>query len=211
VVGRSGAGKSTLAAVLLGLVEPTCGRVLVGGLDRRTIDPVAWFGRVAAVAQRPAMITGAVAENIRFPRSCIGDDEVRAAALAAGLGPELAAWPAGLDHPTGPLGSTISGGQAQRIALARALVRPPDLLVLDEPSSALDALSEATLRAAVAAVGPPTTVVIIAHRMSTVLACDRVAVLDAGRLVALASPAELAEADGYFRDALRLMGVGTPA
>jgi len=208
VVGRSGAGKSTLAGLLLGLLEPIRGQVLLGGVDRATVDPADWFRRVAAVPQQPALIRGTVADNIRFLRAGIDDGEVLTAAVTAGLGPELGSWPDGLDHPVGLGGSAVSGGQRQRIALARALVRPPDLLVLDEPSSALDARAEEALRAAVTTIGPATTVVVIAHRMSTVLGCDRVAVLEDGRLTALASPAELAETEGYFRDALRLAGAG---
>ncbi|WP_238437193.1 MULTISPECIES: ABC transporter ATP-binding protein [unclassified Frankia] len=214
VVGRSGAGKTTLAGLLLGLLEPTRGQVLVGpagrAVDRAEIDPREWFSRVGVVPQQPTLITGTVAENIRFLRAGLGDAQVRAAAVRAGLGPELASWPDGLDHPSGLHGTAVSGGQRQRVALARALVRLPDLLVLDEPSSALDARAEEALRDAVATIGPATTVVVIAHRMSTVLGCDRVAVLEDGRLTALASPAELAETEGYFRDALRLAGAGTP-
>ncbi|OHV36072.1 ABC transporter [Pseudofrankia sp. EUN1h] len=204
VVGRSGAGKSTLAAVLLGLLEPSRGRVLVDGVDRAEIDPAQWFGRVAAVGQQPALVSGTVADNIRFLRTGIDDAAVRTAAGAAGLGPELAAWPAGVDHPAGPHGGALSGGQRQRVTLARALARPADLLVLDEPSSALDADAELALRAALAAVDRSTTVVVIAHRLSTVLACDRIAVLEDGRLEALGSPTELAATNRYFRDALRL-------
>lgn len=220
VVGRSGAGKTTLAGLLLGLLEPTRGLVLAGGsdgdgcgpaaLDRADVDRGEWFSRVGFVPQHPTLVSGTVAANIRFLRTGIADAQVRAAALRAGLGPELAAWPDGIEHPAGLHGTAVSGGQRQRIALARALVRLPDLLVLDEPSSALDARAEEALRTAVAAIGPATTVVVIAHRMSTVLGCDRVAVLEDGRLTALASPAELAETDGYFRDALRLAGAGTP-
>ncbi|MBE3206497.1 ABC transporter ATP-binding protein [Frankia sp. CH37] len=211
VVGRSGAGKSTLAGVLLGLLAPDRGRVLVDGVDRSTIDPAGWFRRVATVTQQPAMITGTVAENIRFLRAGIPDAALREAALAAGLAADLARWPDGLDHPAGVHGSRVSGGQRQRIALARALAGAPDLLVLDEPSSALDAHAEQALRAALAALGPRTTVLIIAHRLSTVLDCDRLAVLDGGRMVALGSPAELAGTDGYFRDALALSEVALPS
>jgi ABC-type multidrug transport system fused ATPase/permease subunit len=202
VVGPSGAGKSTLAGVLLGLVPPDRGRVLVDGVDRATIDPDDWFARVAAVSQQPAMLTGTVADNIRFLRTGIPDEAVAAAAAAAGLDGEIANWPAGLDHDVGPNGSELSGGQRQRVALARALVRVPELIVLDEPSSALDVHAELSLRRALAGLGPDTAVVVIAHRMSTVLDCDRVAVLDGGRLVALGPPAELATRDGYFRSAL---------
>ncbi|ADP82577.1 ABC transporter related protein [Pseudofrankia inefficax] len=213
VVGRSGAGKTTLAGVLLGLLEPSRGQVLVGPgdrpVDRADVDPREWFGRVGVVPQQPTLITGTVAANIRFLRSGLGDAQVRAAAVRAGLGPELASWPDGLDHPAGLHGTALSGGQRQRVALARALVRLPDLLVLDEPSSALDARAEEALRAAVATIGPATTVIVIAHRMSTVLGCDRVAVLEDGRLTALASPGELAETEGYFRDALRLADAST--
>ncbi|ONH24008.1 ATP-binding cassette domain-containing protein [Pseudofrankia asymbiotica] len=210
VVGRSGAGKSTLARLLLGLLEPSAGKILIDGVDRAEIDSDDWFGRVATVGQDPTMISGTIADNVRFLRAGISDAAVLAAARAAGLGPELASWPDGIHHATGRHGAALSGGQRQRVALARALVRPVDLLVLDEPSSALDAAAEQALLTAVARADPATTVVIIAHRMSTVLDCDRIAVLEHGRLVALASPADLAGTVGYFRDALLQASVYTP-
>jgi ABC-type multidrug transport system fused ATPase/permease subunit len=145
-----------------------------------------------------------VRENIRFLRPDVDDAEVARAAQAAVLGTDLAGWREGLDHDVGPAGTALSGGQRQRVALARALAGSPDLVVLDEPTSALDAHTEAAVRDTLAALREHATVVVIAHRLSTVNACDRVAVMRGGRIVALGPPRELAQSDPYVREALVL-------
>jgi ABC-type multidrug transport system fused ATPase/permease subunit len=204
VIGPTGAGKSTLAAVLLGLLEPREGQVLVDGAPLAELDPDDWHARIAWVAQDPLLLTGTVRENIRFLRPDVDDAEVARAAQAAVLGTDLAGWREGLDHDVGPAGTALSGGQRQRVALARALAGSPDLVVLDEPTSALDAHTEAAVRDTLAALREHATVVVIAHRLSTVNACDRVAVMRGGRIVALGPPRELAQSDPYFREALVL-------
>jgi len=129
------------------------------------------------------LLTGTVAENIRFRREWVSDAAVESAALAAALAPELAEWPAGLDHPVGPLGNALSGGQRQRVALARALAGAPELLVLDEPTSALDAASEAAVCATLNHARGAMTVLVVAHRLSTLEVCDRLVELRDGCLV----------------------------
>ena len=183
VVGASGAGKSTLLHLLLGLVPPTSGRITVGDVDLADVDPAVWCRRVGFVAQDPGLLTGTVAENIRFRREWVSDAAVESAALAAALAPELAEWPAGLDHPVGPLGNALSGGQRQRVALARALAGAPELLVLDEPTSALDAASEAAVCATLNHARGAMTVLVVAHRLSTLEVCDRLVELRDGCLV----------------------------
>ena len=204
VVGRTGSGKSTLAAVLLGLLEPDAGAVLVDGVDLRELDPTAWHARTAWVGQEPRLLAGTVRENIRFLRPRIADGAVEAAAVAAGLRGELERWPDGLDHRVGPGGGALSGGERQRVALARALAGGPDLLVLDEPTSALDAHTEAAVAGTLQALRRKLIVVVVAHRVSTVRACDRIAVLDGGRIRALAPPTELERQSPYFRQVLAL-------
>jgi ABC-type multidrug transport system fused ATPase/permease subunit len=207
LVGRTGAGKSTLALTLLGLFEPQRGRVTVDGVPLAELRPADWHRRIAWVPQQPLLLTGSVRDNIRFLREDVGDEAVRAAALTAGLGPELDSWPDGIDHDAGSAGARLSGGQRQRVALARALVGDPDLMVLDEPTSALDVHTEVAVREGIAALRGRATVVVIAHRLSTLDSCDRVAVLDGGRLIALGSPDELAANDVYYREALTLSGL----
>jgi ABC-type multidrug transport system fused ATPase/permease subunit len=206
IVGRTGAGKSTLASVILGITDPTRGEVVADGVPLREFEEGAWHRRTAWVAQEPRLLTGTVAENVRFLRPWIGDDRVAEAVRIAGLGPEVAGWAAGLDHDVGPAGATLSGGERQRVALARAIAGEPDLIVLDEPTSALDAHSEAAVREALEAIRPRAAVVVIAHRLSTVRTCDRVAVMEAGRLVASAPPRELEATNRWFREALELSG-----
>ena len=204
VVGPTGAGKSTLAATLLGLLPPREGSVLVDGLSLAEIDPADWHDRVAWVSQDPLLLTGTVRENIRFLRPHVDDAAVQRAAQAAVLGTDIAGWSDGLDHAVGPAGSALSGGQRQRVALARALAGDPQLVVLDEPTSALDVHTEAAVRETLAALRGRAIVVVIAHRLSTVNLCDRVAVMRAGQVVALGDPRVLAERDPYFREALAL-------
>ena len=179
VVGRTGAGKSTLAAIVLGLLAPARGSVSVGGLALDKIDPAEWHSRTAWVGQDPHLLTGTVAENVRYLRDDVGDEAVRAAALAAGLAPELTTWPLGLDHPVGPAGAALSGGQRQRVALARARRRPRAARAR-RADSALDAHAESAVRDALTAASRDRIVVVIAHRPSTVRACDRIAVIEEG-------------------------------
>jgi ABC-type multidrug transport system fused ATPase/permease subunit len=204
IVGRTGAGKSTLAGALLGLLEPDEGVVLADGVDVRELDPADWHARTAWVGQEPRLLTASVRENIRFLRSGVSDLAVSEAARAAGLGAELERWPKGLDHHVGPAGGALSGGERQRVALARALAGRPDILVLDEPTSALDTHAEVAVRRALERVREALIVVIIAHRVSTVRTCDRIAVLESGRIRALAPPNELERADDYFKQVLAL-------
>jgi ATP-binding cassette, subfamily B, bacterial len=207
IVGPSGAGKSTLVHLLLGLLEPTTGRIEAGGVDLAAVRRSDWYRLVAFVPQDPALLTGTVAENIRFLRPDIADEAVESAVTAAALGPDLARWPDGLDHHVGPLGANLSGGQRQRVALARALAGRPELLVLDEPTSALDARTEAAVRSTIEAVRGSATVLVVAHRLSTLRACDHLLVLADGRLAASGTPTDLAETDAYFREAVLLSGL----
>jgi ABC-type multidrug transport system fused ATPase/permease subunit len=207
LIGPSGAGKSTLAMVVLGLLEPQEGRVLVEGVPQAELSPADWRSRVGWVPQEPGLLTATVGENIRFLRPGLSEAAVRSAARAASLDRELEEWPDGLDHSVGPAGRALSVGQRQRIVLARALAGEPDLLVLDEPTSALDAHTEAALRKAILALRGRTTVLVIAHRLSTVQACSRVAVLDDGQIRALGPPDTLAETIAYYREALALSGM----
>jgi ABC-type multidrug transport system fused ATPase/permease subunit len=204
IVGRTGAGKSTLAGTLLGLLPPDSGAVLVDGVTLAELDPGDWHARTAWVGQEPHLLSATVRENIRFLRPDLDDEAILEAARAAGLDADLERWPDGLDHHVGPRGGSLSGGERQRVAFARALAGRPDLLVLDEPASALDTHSEAELRATLERAHDDLIVVVIAHRLTTVRICDRIAVMESGRIVSVAPPAELERSSDYFQQVLAL-------
>lgn len=210
VIGPSGAGKSTLVQLLLGLRDPTDGVVRVGGADLREVDRAWWAERVALVAQDALLFTGTVAENIRFFRDGIRDAGVRRAAAQANFAEDIEELPAGFDTHLGERGSQLSGGQRQRLSIARALAGSPELLVLDEPTSALDVRSESLIRASLTELRGQATVVIIAHRMSTLEICDRILVIENGRASAFDTPANLNRSSAFYRNAMAMSGI-TPA
>lgn len=181
IIGPSGAGKSTLAAILLGVIAPEHGRVVIGGHELRDLAPGEWHRRVAWVPQEPRLLTGTVADNIRFLRPGISSDEVGRAARRAGLDPSR--WPDGVMRAVGPGGIALSGGERQRVVLARALAGRPDLIVLDEPTSALDRETEEAVRRSLADLAGSVTLVIIAHRESLVSSCTRLIALNEGRVL----------------------------
>ena len=178
LAGPSGAGKSTIAQLVLGLRRPTRGSYLIDGVPAEEFDEHCWYSRFAYVAQECRLIDGDVRDNVRFLRPEIADEAVDRAIDEAGLGPDLAHWTSGAAHRVGPGGRELSGGQRQRIAIARALAGTPDVLVMDEPTSALDADSEAVVRSTLAALRGRITVILIAHRESTLSICDRVLAVD---------------------------------
>ena len=188
--------------MILGLLSPDEGRVLIDGAPLEEFDSRQLHRHTAWVAQEPVLLTGSVAENIRFFRDGFAEDAILVAAREAGLSREIEEWPEGLRHETGPGGSALSVGQRQRVALARALLGDPDVIVLDEPTSALDVQTEAAVRKTISRRRGRSNVIVIAHRLSTLRDSDRVAVIVAGRLVAVGTPRELAQTDGYYREAL---------
>jgi ABC-type multidrug transport system fused ATPase/permease subunit len=204
IIGPSGAGKSTLVQLLLGVRDPTAGSVLVDGVDLREVDRAWWTDRVAFVAQDAHLFTGTVAENIRFFRDGITDAALRTAAANAHVLADIEALPDGFDAHLGERGSQLSGGQRQRLSIARALAGGPELLILDEPTSALDVRSEALIRQTLTELHGGSTVVIIAHRLSTLQVCDRIFVVEGGALVAAGSPAELRSDNEFYRHSLEL-------
>jgi ABC-type multidrug transport system fused ATPase/permease subunit len=200
VIGPSGAGKSTLIQVLLRLQVPTAGSVRLGGVDIAEIDPGCWADLVAYVPQEPVVIRASVADNIRFFRS-LPDERIREAARRAHLDEVLDALPDGPDTVIEPGGSGLSGGQRQRVAIARALAGHPRLLVLDEPTSALDPVSEVAIQDTLRELHGTTTVVVVAHRLSTLSSCDRLLVLAGGRVEAFDTPDRLRDVSAYYLSA----------
>jgi len=210
LVGPSGAGKSTLVSLILRFFDPWEGRVSIDGLDLRRARLASLRAQVALVLQEPFLLPLTVAENIAYGRPGAGRAEVVAAAAAANADAFIRRLPRGYDTPLGERGATLSGGERQRLAIARALLKDAPVLILDEPTAALDAGTEALLLEALARLMVGRTTFIIAHRLSTVRGADRVAVLDAGRLLQLGTPAELLAADGLYRRLHHLQLGATP-
>jgi ATP-binding cassette, subfamily C, bacterial CydD len=183
LVGESGAGKSTLAALLLGLVRPDVGTVRVGPSDLGACDLEQWRSRLAWVPQRPTLFRGTVADNIRLGVPHATDGEVRVAAELAGADGFVAALPARYETMVGDGGRAVSAGQLQRLALARAFLRDPDLLILDEPTANLDPDSVEVVTAALEALRGERTILVITHDAAVAACADRVVRLERGRIV----------------------------
>ncbi len=201
VVGPSGAGKSTLVQILLGLREPSSGEYLVNGRQSWTFTRESWRAAFAYVPQEPRLLHTSVADNIRFFRD-ISDDDVESAAVQAGIHDDILNWSAGYQTVVGPRADAVSGGQQQRICLARALAGRPSVLILDEPTSALDPLAEQVIQASLKRLRQDLTLIIVAHRMSTLEICERILVIVDGQVQAFGSMSDLLTSDGYYRSAL---------
>ena len=198
LVGRSGAGKSTLAALVPRFWDVRDGAVRVGGQDVRDLEAAALYRSVAFVFQGTRLVPMSVRDNIRLVRPGAGDGEVVAAARAAGIHDRIAALPRGYDSVVG-VDALFSGGEAQRITIARALLEDAPILVLDEPTSFADPENEVRLQAAVARAAEGRTVLLIAHRLTSVTAADQIAVMEAGRVVEVGTHAELLARAGAYR------------
>ena len=198
LVGRSGAGKSTLAALVPRFWDVRDGAVRVGGQDVRDLEPAALYRSVAFVFQGTRLVPMSVRDNIRLARPGAGDEEVVAAARAAGIHDRIAALPRGYDSVVG-VDALFSGGEAQRVTIARALLEDAPVLVLDEPTSFADPENEVRLQAAVARAAEGRTVLVIAHRLTSVTAADQIAVMEAGRVVEVGTHAELLARAGAYR------------
>ena len=185
LVGESGSGKTTIADLLLGLYGPDNGTVMVDGVDLRDLDITQWRSMIGYVAQEIILFNDTILANVSLGDQEIGEDRVRAALQAAGLGPLLAELPEGLATQIGERGFKLSGGQRQRVALARALVHQPKLLILDEATSALDPATEAEICATVAAQAGRTTVLAITHQPSWVERADRIYMVADGKVRAV--------------------------
>ena len=183
LVGPSGSGKSTIASIVLGLADPTDGRVLVGGTERAADDLAAWRRSVAWVPQRATIFSGTVADNIRLGDAHADDAAVRAAARLAGADAFVDALPDGYETRVGDGGRPLSAGEAQRIALARAFVRDAELVVLDEPTANLDPANAEAIGGVLQQLSVGRTVLVIAHRPELAQRADRIVRLANGRVV----------------------------
>ncbi len=202
LVGASGAGKSTLAHLLVRFADPTRGSIRLGGRDLRTVDSDQVRRRVVLVPQTAYAMRGTLRSNLALARPDAGDAEMITALRQAALGELLDTLADGLDTSIGEGGATLSGGQLQRLSIARALLLDPAVLILDEPVAHLDALAEAELNAAVRELRRGRTTILIAHRVSTIRAADRVVLIEAGRVVADGVHDELLVSSAAYADLL---------
>ncbi|WP_395572272.1 ABC transporter ATP-binding protein [Streptomyces sp. BK79] len=203
VVGPTGAGKSTLGHLVPRLYDVTGGRVTLDGVDVRDLDFDTLARAVGVVSQETYLFHASVAENLRFAKPDATDAELEEAARAAQIHDHIAALPDGYDTVVGERGHRFSGGEKQRLAIARTILRDPPVLVLDEATSALDTRTEAAVQDAIDALSANRTTITIAHRLSTVRDADRIVVLDSGRLAEQGTHEELLERGGRYAALVR--------
>ncbi|RZU36208.1 ATP-binding cassette subfamily B protein [Streptomyces sp. BK022] len=203
VVGPTGAGKSTFGCLVPRLYDVTGGRVTVDGVDVRDLDFDTLARAVGVVAQETYLFHASVADNLRFAKPDATDDELHTAARAAQIHDHITALPDGYDTIVGERGHRFSGGEKQRLAIARTILRDPPVLILDEATSALDTRTEAAVQGAIDALSADRTTITIAHRLSTVRDADQIAVLDSGRVAELGTHDELLERDGRYAALVR--------
>ncbi len=208
IVGPSGAGKSTLFHMLLRFYDPASGTISFDGVPVNAADPREVRSQIALVPQDSVVFATSARENIRFGRPEAGDAEVERAAELAHATEFIRRMPKGFDAQLGERGVTLSGGQRQRIAIARAILRAAPLLLLDEATSALDAESETLVQTALEELMRHRTTLVIAHRLATVLSCDRIMVMDQGRIVEQGTHASLVAANGLYARLARLQFEG---
>jgi ATP-binding cassette, subfamily B, multidrug efflux pump len=203
VVGRTGSGKSSLIHLLPRLYDPTAGRILLDGQDLRSLDLADLRQAIAVVPQDQFLFSDTLEENIRFGREEASEEAIGEATLRSMLGPDLESFPEGMRTRVGERGVTLSGGQRQRTALARALLKDAPVLVLDDALSSVDKSTEEALLATLKASAAGRTMILIAHRISTVAHADQIVVLESGRVVEQGTHETLLQAGGWYADLAR--------
>ncbi|XP_007981666.3 mitochondrial potassium channel ATP-binding subunit [Chlorocebus sabaeus] len=211
LVGQSGGGKTTVASLLERFYDPTAGVVMLDGRDLRTLDP-SWLRSqvVGFISQEPILFGTTIMENIRFGKPAASDEEVYAAAQEANAHEFITSFPEGYNTIVGERGTTLSGGQKQRLAIARALIKQPTVLILDEATSALDAESERVVQEALDRASAGRTVLVIAHRLSTVRGAHRIIVMADGRVWEAGTHEELLKKGGLYAELIRRQALDAP-
>ncbi len=208
LVGRSGAGKSTVFNLIPRLFDATAGQILLDGEDIRTLTLASLRQQIAVVSQDSILLAGTIAENIGFGRPDASAADIRAAAIAAAADGFISRLENGYDTQVDPAGGHFSGGEKQRLSIARAILRDAPILLLDEPTSALDAESEAAIRAALDKLSEGRTTLVIAHRLATILDSDMIVVMDQGRVAETGTHEELLAHNGIYAELYRLQFAG---
>jgi len=200
LVGPSGAGKSTILALIERFYDPTSGTVRLGGLDIRSLEREVLRGQIGYVEQDAPVLAGSIRDNLTLAAPDASDEQCIAVLRSVNLGEVLDRSERGLDAPVGEDGVMLSGGERQRLAIARALLAAPPILLLDESTSSLDGRNEQLMREAIDAVAEDRTLIVIAHRLSTVVDSDQIVVLDHGRVVGVGTHSKLVESTPLYRD-----------
>jgi ABC-type multidrug transport system fused ATPase/permease subunit len=208
LVGLTGAGKTTLASLIPRFFEPTGGYVLVDDVDVSRYSLRSLREQIALVPQEPVLFTGTIADNIRYGRLEASDEEVEAAARAAHVHHFVQRLAKGYDTQVAEAGATLSGGERQRLGIARALLKDAPMLILDEPTSSLDSISEEAVFDALRRLREGRTTIVIAHRLSTIRDATRILVLHEGRLMAQGTHEELVASNDLYRRMCARLSVG---
>jgi ATP-binding cassette, subfamily B, bacterial len=200
IVGPSGSGKSSLLSLLLRFYDSDTGRICINGQDIRNVSRESLRSQIGVVFQESLLFDTSIRENLRLARPDATDAEIEAATRAAEIHPTILGLPQGYDTPVGTAGGRLSGGQRQRLAIARALLRDPAILLLDEPTAALDASTEAAISATLERLAGERTVIMATHRPASVVHADQIFVLEAGRLVESGRHADLLYHNGLYAE-----------
>jgi ATP-binding cassette subfamily B multidrug efflux pump len=200
IIGGTGSGKTTLINLIPRLIDVTAGSLLIGGVDVRELDPAVLSDSIGLIPQKPYLFSGTIATNLRYGNQQATDEDLWKALEIAQARDFVARMPSGLDSPIAQGGTNVSGGQRQRLAIARALVHKPHIYLFDDSFSALDYATDARLRAALATEVTGATMIIVAQRVSTIRQADQILVLDAGRIVAAGTHDELMDSSETYRE-----------
>ena len=208
IVGVTGSGKSTIVDLILRFYDPTCGRILIDGVDLRELDIYNYRRKIGFVPQDPVLMKGTLSSNISYGLDDCTEDEIDRAARTAGIADFIMSLPRKYESEVGERGVTLSGGQRQRVAIARAIVRNPAILLMDEATSSLDSLVESQIQGAMNEAMKGRTSIVIAHRLSTIRESDRILVISNGEIVEEGSHTELLKLRGHYYN-LHLLQAGS--